>query len=92
MTTPNPMPLALTDRMLGVLAEIASGQSNAEIAKTFGLTLNTVKTHVQRIMRFLGARDRAHAVAIALRTGLICADCTQPSEPRPTVAGLAEAA
>jgi DNA-binding CsgD family transcriptional regulator len=62
--------LKITRRELEVLALIAHGQSTAEIAQALWITEDTVKTHVRRLLRKLGARTRAHAVAIAFRENL----------------------
>lgn len=64
-------PPALTERELEVLAGMCEGQSNAEIGRGLYLSEDTVKTHARRLFRKLGAADRAHAVAIALRRGLV---------------------
>ena len=61
----------LTERELEVLAGMCEGRSNAEIGKALFLSEDTVKTHARRLFRKLGATDRAHAVAIALRRGLV---------------------
>jgi DNA-binding NarL/FixJ family response regulator len=62
---------SLTERELEVLAGMCEGMSNAEIGRTLFLSEDTVKTHARRLFRKLGAADRAHAVAIALRRGLV---------------------
>jgi DNA-binding CsgD family transcriptional regulator len=49
-----------------VLAELARGSSTDEIGVTLNVSPHTVRTHVKNLMRKLGARTRAHAVAIAL--------------------------
>jgi DNA-binding CsgD family transcriptional regulator len=59
-----------TRRELEVLALIAHGHSTAEIAQALWITEDTVKTHVRRLLKRLGARTRAHAVAIAFRENL----------------------
>lgn len=61
----------LTDRELEVLSGMCEGQSNAEIGRALFLSEDTVKTHARRLFRKLGAADRAHAVAISLRRGLV---------------------
>jgi DNA-binding CsgD family transcriptional regulator len=61
----------LSPREVEVLQMVAEGYSNKEIAGHFGLTEHTVKNHLTGIMRKLGARDRAHAVVLALREGRI---------------------
>jgi DNA-binding NarL/FixJ family response regulator len=62
---------ALTDREREVLALVAGGLSNDEIAQHFVLSPATVKTHVNRAMVKLGVRDRAQLVVIAYETGLV---------------------
>jgi len=59
----------LTDREREVLALIAQGKSNAEIAGTLYLGETTVKTHVRHVLAKLGARDRIQAVVMAHETG-----------------------
>jgi DNA-binding CsgD family transcriptional regulator len=65
-------PLAsLTKRELDVLALIAEGHPNRDIAAVLQLSEETVKTHVQHLLQKTDAKGRAHAVAIAMRSGLI---------------------
>lgn len=61
----------LTDRQMEVLKLIATGQSNKEIARGFGLSPATVKAHSAAIIAALGARNRAEAVARAQTAGLL---------------------
>jgi DNA-binding NarL/FixJ family response regulator len=61
---------ALTAREAEVLALVARGLSNAEIAETLGLSIETIRTHVKHVYMKTGARDRAHAVIIAYESGL----------------------
>ena len=61
----------MTERQLEVLRCISAGATNREIAVQLGIATETVKSHVRDILSALGARSRAHAVAIAFREGEI---------------------
>ena len=61
----------LSGRELEVLRLLARGRTNTAIGHELHLSVNTVKTHVQRILRKLEAPDRAAAVARAARLGLL---------------------
>ncbi|GAA3846999.1 response regulator transcription factor [Streptomyces coacervatus] len=62
---------ALTDREREVVALAAHGRSNAEIAERLVLSPLTVRSHIQRAMTKLDARDRAQLVVIAYQSGLV---------------------
>jgi DNA-binding NarL/FixJ family response regulator len=64
---------ALTEREHEILAAVAQGLSNDEIAKHLFISPATAKTHVSRVMMKLGARDRAQLVVIAYESGLVVA-------------------
>ena len=61
----------VTPRELEVLGLVADGFSTREIAQRLWVTEETVKTHIRRLHDRLGARTRAHAVAIAFRAGIL---------------------
>jgi DNA-binding NarL/FixJ family response regulator len=61
----------LTDREREVMAQVAAGLTNDEIAAELYISPTTAKTHVSRAMIKLGARDRAQLVVFAYETGLV---------------------
>ncbi|HTJ67613.1 MAG TPA: response regulator transcription factor [Actinospica sp.] len=61
----------LTDREREVMALAAQGLSNTEIAEQLFVSPLTARTHVQRAMTKLGARDRAQLVVMAYQSGLV---------------------
>jgi DNA-binding NarL/FixJ family response regulator len=61
----------LTDREREVLALVATGLSNEEIAQELFISPATARTHVSRTMVKLGARDRAQLVVVAYQSGLV---------------------
>ncbi len=63
----------LTEREREVLALVAQGLSNAELAQTLRVSLPTAKTHVSRILTKLGARDRTQLVILAYQAGIVTA-------------------
>jgi two-component system NarL family response regulator len=65
---------ALTPRQLDTLRLVVAGRSNQEIAERLNITEGTVKAHVKAILSKFGARDRAHAAAIALKRGIVRAN------------------
>jgi DNA-binding NarL/FixJ family response regulator len=61
----------LTERELEIVGKVAHGLSNEDIAGQLFLSPATVKTHLNRAMVKLGARDRAQVVVIAYQSGLV---------------------
>ena len=61
----------LTERERELVGLVGEGLSNDEIAQRLVLSPNTVKTHINRSMMKLGARDRAHLVVFAYEAGLV---------------------
>ena len=62
---------SLTPREITVLRLVAAGNANKEIAAQLSITEETVKGHVTNVLTKLDARDRTHAVTIALKRGII---------------------
>lgn len=63
--------VALTPREVDVLSLVARGFGNKEAGVVLGTASGTVKAHMQSILGKLGAKDRTHAVTIALRRGIL---------------------
>ena len=63
--------IGLSPREVEVLALVAQGQANKQIALALGLSEATVKTHLAHILEKLGAPDRTRAVTIAMEMGLL---------------------
>lgn len=63
--------VALTPREVEVLTLVAGGLGNKEIGDVLGTASGTVKAHVQSILAKLEAKDRTHAVTIAISRGII---------------------
>jgi DNA-binding NarL/FixJ family response regulator len=61
----------LTERELEVLRRVGAGLSNKQIALQLAISEGTVKAHMKSILPKLGARDRTHAVMIAVKRGII---------------------
>lgn len=61
----------LTDMERQVIAAVADGDQDKQIARRSGLSYWTVRERMQSAMKKLGAKNRAHAVTIAMREGLI---------------------
>jgi DNA-binding CsgD family transcriptional regulator len=69
--TKRQQPGSLSVRECEVLEQIARGQSIEDIAGNLFLSPHTVRTHIKNILRKMGARTRAHAVAMAISEELI---------------------
>jgi DNA-binding NarL/FixJ family response regulator len=63
--------VALTKRESEILAQLASGLTNKEIATKLGISYETVKEHVQHILRKIGVSDRTQAAVWAVRKDLV---------------------
>lgn len=63
------MPSRLTLRQRQVLALACAGRSNKEIARLLGISVQTVRRHLDRVYEALGARGRSHAAVLALSHG-----------------------
>ena len=64
----------LTDRETQILRYVADGNANKRIAQILDISEQTIKNHVSSVLRKLNANDRAHAVVLAIRRGLISID------------------
>jgi DNA-binding NarL/FixJ family response regulator len=61
----------LSRRETEILQKVAFGATTKEVARDLDISPHTVKTHLERIFEKLGANDRAQAVAIAIRGGIV---------------------
>jgi DNA-binding NarL/FixJ family response regulator len=64
-------PTPLSKREREILQKVADGATTRQVATDLGISPHTVKTHLERIFEKLGANDRAQAVAIAIRGGVV---------------------
>lgn len=80
--------IRLSRRMVDVLIEIADGATNLEVAERLGISLDTVKVHLVRLYRALGATGRQDAVQVGYRAGFLhaCPTCCRPRVAPQTVA------
>jgi DNA-binding NarL/FixJ family response regulator len=67
----SPRSTPLSKREREILQKVADGSTTRQVASELGISPHTVKTHLERIFEKLGANDRAQAVAIAIRTGIV---------------------
>ena len=74
-----PKPLSLTKRECEVLLHVGSGETSREICLQLGISRKTVENHKQRIFAKLDVQNQAHAIALAMRRGLL----THPSAGTP---------
>lgn len=88
-STPARYGQALSERELQVLTLAAHGRSNTAIGAQMFISEHTVKTHMRRIYRKLGAADRTHAVALAARRGHIDLQAVRPTDK--ALAGMGRA-
>jgi DNA-binding NarL/FixJ family response regulator len=72
----------LTPRELDVVRAVATGMTNAQIARELFISEWTVKTHVASILRKLGLRDRAQVVVAAYEAGLVTPGRPATHDPR----------
>jgi len=63
--------ISLTQREMDVLIQLANGLTNKEIASTLGIGYETVKEHVQHVLRKLGVTDRTQAAVWAVRQRVV---------------------
>ena len=61
----------LSAREVDVLRQVAEGYANKCVARTLGISEETVKAHMKSILSKLAANDRTHAVTIAIKRGII---------------------
>jgi DNA-binding NarL/FixJ family response regulator len=62
---------ALTPRELDVLRLVGSGHTTREVSERLGISPKTVENHKQRMFAKLGVQNQAHAVAVAMRSGIL---------------------
>jgi DNA-binding NarL/FixJ family response regulator len=71
---------SLTDRQVEILDRIARGEGRPEIARALGVSESTVRSHTKELYKRLGVKERAHAVAVALRDSVIMAPARTEEE------------
>lgn len=65
------MTYLMSTRQTQILALVAEGMTNGQIGKELGMSVSTVSSHLRHLYRRIGANDRAHAVLLALRAGVL---------------------
>ncbi len=61
----------LTKRQIEVMNLVKHGYANKQIVRELGITIDTVKRHIADIIRRIQANDRAHAVYLCMKRGII---------------------
>ena len=64
-----------------MLRHLALGLSNKEIAKSLSISVETVKEHVQHVLRKIGVNDRTQAAVWAVRRGIVLSSCCKTPLP-----------
>jgi DNA-binding NarL/FixJ family response regulator len=82
MTTPRRFPRGVTPQRIRVLILAANGHTTEQIAHRLNLSTTTINHHFQGVFAALGARDRTHAVALAIRAGYINPAQVEPDHGR----------
>jgi DNA-binding NarL/FixJ family response regulator len=68
---PGDKEIPLTNREMQVLRHVALGLSNREIGRSLGISIETVKEHVQNILRKIDVADRTQAAVWAVKRGIV---------------------
>lgn len=76
-----PMP-DLTRRQIEIMRFVAAGNSNKTIAEELNLTEPSVKVHIRRLLRKIGAANRTQAAIWALERGVVLTEQTEPAKNR----------
>ena len=69
----------LSERELEVLDAAARGETMEETATRLWLSLETIKSHRRNVIAKLGARNLSHAIALAIRSGILSVDGVEPA-------------
>lgn len=77
----------ISPRHRETLLLLANGHHNADIGRTLGVSVHTADLYVKQILARLGAVDRAHAVALAVRHGYLDVADIQPHPELPALEG-----